>query len=116
MAGKPGGNVKRIFSLTLLGVVTLVVIIVANVILWRNNEGKRVRIDDLNNEVSQVYQNIAGTPQPADDLESRLAAAEAELVAAQNVLPDTVNQNDVIDYIIEVAAECRVEVVPLVGS
>src|SRR4030042_501461 len=105
MAGAHGKNIKRIFSLTSLGVILLVVVIVANGILWRNNEGKRVQIDDLNSEISRVHQNIAGAPQPPEDLESRLAAAEVELAAAKNTFPSTVNQNDVIDYIINVGAE-----------
>ncbi len=115
MAGEPRNNkIKRIFSLTLLGVIALVAIIVANVVLWRNNESKQSQIDELNNEISQVHQGIAGTPPPSGDLESKLAAAQSELETAQNALPGNVNGNDVIDYIIGVAEECRVEVVPLV--
>ena len=115
MAGAPGkNNIKRIFSLTSIGVILLAIVIAANGILLRNNEGKRVQIDDLNSEISQVQQNIAGTPQAPDDLESRLAAVEAELAAAKNTFPSAVNRNDVIDYIINVAAECRVQVIPLV--
>ena len=114
MAGAPGKNKKRIFTLTSFGVMVLVVVIAANFVMWKNNRDKQVQIDVLNNEISQVQQKIQGTPGPPSDLDSRLAAAKAGLVEAQNALPNAVNRNDVIDYIIAVADECQVQVVPLV--
>jgi Tfp pilus assembly protein PilN len=116
MAVTPGKIKKRIFSLTLFGVIVLIVVIAANVIVWKNNRDKQAQIAVLHNEISQVQQKIQGTPAAPSDLDSRLAAAKAALAEAQNALPGAINRNDVIDYIIDVAEQCQVQVVPLVSE
>ena len=116
MAGIPNKNKKKIISLTSLGVIVLIVVIAANVFVWKNNRDKQSQIAVLESEVSQVQQEIKGVPAPPTDLDSRLAAAQAALAEAQNVLPGTISRNDVIDYILSVAEQSQVLVVPLVAG
>jgi len=116
MAGTPGRNVKRIISLTSLGVMVLVIVIAANVVVWKNNRDKQAQISVLNNEISQLQHKIKGTPAPSSDLVSRLTTAKVALAEAQKVLPGAINLNDVIDYIIDVAEQCQVQAVPLVSE
>lgn len=113
MAGTPGENKRRIFSLTFFGVLLLIAVIVVNFVVWKSNQDKQSQINGLHQEISQVQQKIKGTPGPASDLDARLAAANAALVAAQNALPGAVDRNDVIDFIIATAEQCQVQAIPL---
>jgi|GEM_PF-2694347 len=113
MAGKPGENKKRIISLTSLGVIVLIIVLIVNVLVWKSNRAKQEQINILSGEVSQVHHKIKGTPAQSSGLDSKLAAAMAAFVEAQNVLPGTINMNDVIDYIIDLAGQCHVQAVPL---
>jgi len=116
MAGTPGKNRIRIFSLTSLGVVALVIVIAANVMVWKGNRDKQAQVNILNGEISQVQNNVKGIPAPSSGLDLKLAAAEAALAEAQGILPSALNMNDVIDYIIDTAEQCHVEAVPLVSE
>ncbi len=116
MAGETNRNKKKLFSITSIGLIVLVIIVVANIVVWKDHLGERAQIDVLNNEISHVHQRIGETPQPPQNLEVKLETVKAELAAVQNVFPGTVNRNDVIDYIIDVAEECQVQVVPLISQ
>lgn len=117
MTGEPGDKKKRALSITTFGVIVLIaIIVVANIIVWKNHLDKRAQIDALNNEISRVYQRVKETPQPPEGLEARLETAKAELAAAQKALPDAVRRNDVIDYILSTAEECQVQIIPLVSE
>jgi septal ring factor EnvC (AmiA/AmiB activator) len=116
MAGTPGKNKKRMISLTAFGVIVLVVVIAANVVVWKNNRDKQSQIAGLQSEISQVQQKIKASPATPADLDARLAVAQAALAEAQNVLPGTISRNDVIDYILNTGAQSQVQVVPLVSA
>jgi len=116
MANTSGSNKKWRFGLTSLGVIVLVAVIVVNILMWQNNQGKRTQIDSLKNEVSQVNQKTQQVPAPATDLDARLAAAKAALAKAQKALPGDVNANDIIGYIIDTADKCQVQAVPVASQ
>jgi cytoskeletal protein RodZ len=106
---------RKIFiSATLVMTVLLVGIIVANILVWQDHLGKRAGADTLTDQIAQVNQKIKEVPEPPDNLAARLEAAQAELKAAETAIPATINRNDVIDYIIDLADECQVEAVPLI--
>jgi len=106
---------RRIFiSATLIMTVLLVGIIVANILVWQDHLGKRAEADTLTDKIAQVNQKIKEVPEPPDNLAAGLEAAQAELRAAETVIPAIINRNDVIDYIIDLADKCRVEAVPLI--
>ena len=116
MTGENKRKKKKKLTLTSVGVILLVIIVAANIYLWKNQAGNRVQIDNFENQISLVQQKIGEMPEPADDLESRLEKVKAELAAAQEGFPGTVDRNEVLDYILNVAEECRVQIVPLVSD
>lgn len=116
MAGTPGKNKRRIFSLTSLGVMVLIIVIAANIFVWRSSHTKQSQIDALHNQISQVKQKINATPALPSDLDSRLAAAKAGLAVAQTALPTDVNPNDIIDFVIDMAGQSGVLVIPLAAD
>jgi hypothetical protein len=105
---------KVIISVPLVITVLLVGIIVANILVWHDHLGKRAEANALTGQIARVNQKIKGVPVPPEDLAARLATAQAELKAAESAIPATINRNDVIDYIIKLADECQVDVVPLI--
>jgi hypothetical protein len=106
-------NKKGLFSATAIIMGALLIVIVANVVVWNNRLAKNAAVDSLTGEINQVSQQIQKIASPAADLEARLADAQAGLAAAQAVLPDEFNRNDIIEYIINLASECQVEVLPI---
>jgi Tfp pilus assembly protein PilO len=64
-------------------------------------------------QINEATQTLAQTPEPPQDLEQRLAAAEASLVAAQVDFPQDLNSTQVINAILKLADECQVRVIPL---
>jgi hypothetical protein len=116
MTNRTGNNLKRVISLTSLGVVLIVAVIVVNIVIWQNNNTKQSDVNLLKSEISRVQGNIAGIPAPPADLDARLAAANAAFNEAKNGLPGEIDTNDVMDYLINVAEQCRVEAVPLASE
>jgi Tfp pilus assembly protein PilO len=63
------------------------------------------------NEVTQTLSEIPPTPQ---DLEQRLAEAEANLAAEQSTFPTTVNTTQLINTVLALANSCGVKATPMV--
>jgi hypothetical protein len=110
---KKNKNKKGLLSATTIIVAALVIAIAANGLVWKNRLAQSAEIDLLSGELNQVSQNITRVPALPADLEVRLDLARAGLTAAQTALPPEFNRNDVIDYIINLAKECRVEALPI---
>jgi Tfp pilus assembly protein PilO len=64
-------------------------------------------------QINGATQTLAQTPEPPQDLEQRLAAAEASLAAVQVDFPRDLNSTQVINSILKLADECQVRVIPL---
>ena len=67
----------------------------------------------LTSQIADVTQELAQTPRPPQDLEQRLAAAEASLSAEQKAFPDKLNSTEIINTILKLADECRVKAIPM---
>ena len=67
-------------------------------------------------QINEVTRTLAKTPQPPQDLEQRLAAAQASLAAAQRDLPRDLNSTQDINAILKLAEDCQVRIIPLVTS
>lgn len=94
----------------------IIVIIVANAVVWKNRLPRSAEIASLTTEISQVSQEIRKTPAPPSNLQARLTEATANLTAAQTVLPPEFNRNNIIDYIINLSRACQVEVLPIASQ
>lgn len=106
-------NIKRLFSPTTIIIAVLLIVIVANIVAWKTSFAKNEEIDNLTGEINRINQEIQKAPLPAADLEVKLEQAQAGLAAAQTAFPTEFNRNDIIDYIIGLARECQVEVLPI---
>ena len=109
-------NKKRTIPMTLLGVVVLVVVIVVNIVFWRGYFDKQAQAGAIKVEVQQVNQLIAQAAEPPSELQAQLVAVQADLENALAVFPKNIDRNDVIDFILDTAEECQVQILPLVSE
>ncbi len=64
-------------------------------------------------EISDITQNLKQIPAPPQNLEQRLAAAQARLATARSAFPGKPNSTQVIYNILWLADECQVKAIPL---
>jgi hypothetical protein len=107
---------NKTFSITTLIACALIIIVAANIIVWKNRFDKNVEISSLTTEMSSVSREIRTITGTASDLESRLAAEKAALASVQGNFPARFNRNDIIDYIINLSRECKVEALPITSQ
>jgi Tfp pilus assembly protein PilO len=70
----------------------------------------------LTAQIKEATRTLDKTPQPPQDLEQRLAAAQASLAASQIDFPRDLNSTQVINSILKLADACHVRVIPLVTN
>lgn len=98
-----------------LAIVILVVILV--VVYYRlgtDYMNQRQEQEELTSQITEVTQAVGEIPQPTQNLEQLLEAAQANLAVEQSLFPSQVNTTRVIDTILRLAAECEVKAIPLV--
>ena len=98
-----------------LAIVILVVILV--VVYYRlgmDYMNQRQEQEVLTSQITEVTQALGEIPQPTQNLEQLLEAAQANLAVEQSLFPSQVNTTRVIDTILRLAAECEVKAIPLV--
>ena len=98
-----------------LAIVILVIILV--VVYYRlgmDYMNQRQEQEVLTSQITEVTQALGEIPQPTQNLEQLLEAAQANLAVEQSVFPSQVNTTRVIDTILRLAAECEVKAIPLV--
>lgn len=67
----------------------------------------------LASQINKATQTLAQMPKPPDDLESRLAEAQASLETVKNSFPRTMNSTRIINAILKLADNCEVKAIPL---
>ena len=72
----------------------------------RGNEALAARITEANSALARI-------PQPAQNLEQRLAAAEASLAEARSSVPGDPNSTRAINTLLKLAGACQVKAIPL---
>ncbi len=116
MAIKEKKKKNKTISITTLIACGLIIIVAANIIVWKNRFDKNAEISSLTTEMSSVTRETRTITGTTSDLESRLAAEKAALASVQGNFPAQFNRNDIIDYIINLSRECEVEVLPITSQ
>lgn len=107
-------NKKRLLSLTPILSAVLAAVVIANIVVWAGYLQQRARVDSLTGEIAGINENIQQLAMPSDDLKTELESVQAAMAAATAVFPDSVNRNEVMDFILDMADSCGVQVMPLV--
>ena len=68
----------------------------------------------LTPQITEVIEALKEMPEPPQDLEQRLATAQASLAAEQSAFPSQLNSLQVVNTILELADDYDVKAVPLV--
>ena len=91
----------------------IIVLLVAYGLLGIDYTKQRQEHEALAVSIADTTQKLQQIPAPAQNLEQRLAAAEASLAATQSALPGKPNSTQIINRILKLADECQVKVIPL---
>ena len=65
-------------------------------------------------QISDVAQALALMPEPPQDLEQRLASAQADLTAERSAFLSEMNSTQAINTILKLADRCQVKAIPLI--
>lgn len=104
---------KRKLTLNTIGLILLAVVIAANFYVWNNKAAAVTKETGLTASLAAAQQQLDDIAPPPDGLDARLEAAEAALAETQTGFPYSVDLNEVVDYLLDVAEECSVDVLPL---
>lgn len=109
---------KRKITLNHIGIVVLVIVIAANFFVWKANAAGKASAVEITNNIALARQQLSQLvePEPMADLESRLAAIQDELAATKTGFPSDVDRNEVIDYVLGIAEQHHVQILPLVSD
>jgi Tfp pilus assembly protein PilO len=94
-------------------IIALVVLLAVNCFMGMDYLRQRQKNEAVTSQIAEVTQTLADTPEPPQDLEQKLAEAEASLADAQNALPRDINGTQVINAILKLADACEVKAIPL---
>jgi Tfp pilus assembly protein PilO len=108
---KPDLKSRLIITILIVAVIALLAVYCfLGMDYFRQRQGH----ETLATQINEATWTLAQTPQPPQDLEQRLAMAEASLVAAQGAFPRDLNSTRVINDILKLADDCQVWAIPLV--
>jgi len=68
----------------------------------------------LNSQIAEATQALAQMPEPPQNLEQRLEAAQVRLDAEQSVFPSNLHSTEVVNTILGLADDCGIRAIPLV--
>jgi hypothetical protein len=68
----------------------------------------------LTSQITEVTQILAQMPEPPQNLEQRLEAAQVRLDAEQSVFPSNLHSTEVVNTILGLADDCGIRAIPLV--
>jgi len=98
-----------------LGIAILIIIVlVGNAYFGLSYMKQHNNHEALASQITDVSQALAQIPQPPQDLEQRLASAQASLAAEQSTFPSKMNSTEVINAILKLADACEVKAIPLI--
>jgi len=101
-------------SIIIVLAVAIIALLVVYYFLGTDYRKQRQAHDALAAQVNEATLSLTRTTEPPQDLEKRLAAAEAKLAAVHSTFPSDLNSTRVINDILLLADEYRVKAIPLV--
>ena len=93
-----------------------VILVAAYAYLGTGYMKQRQEHEILTTQITDATQALAQVAEPSQDLEQRLADAEAKLNAVEGSFPARVNSTQVINSILSLAGRCNVTAIPLVSE
>ncbi len=107
---------KKKISLNAIGLVVLAVLVAANFYVYKARAAGNTEAAALKTEISQVMQQSAMLPEPAQDLDGQLQEAKTALSGAQDGFDTPVELNEVFSFMLKTAGESGVQVLPLTSD
>jgi hypothetical protein len=107
---------KHRITLNMVGFFLLVIVIAANVYVYQARTADEARKDSLSGNLDIMQQQINQMTEPVDGLAVQLAAAQAAYSATQTGFPTAVDRNEVLDYLLDIAEENSVQILPLTSE
>ncbi len=104
---------KKKITLNNIGLVLLVLMAVAYFYIWQARTQAETQVSALSSNITTVRMQLTALEDPTDNLELELAAVKAELAAAQAGFPNTLERNEVVDYLLDVAGNYGIDILPL---
>lgn len=104
---------KKKITLNNIGLVLLVLLLAGCFYTWRARTAAEAQLSAISNNLTKAQTQMAALIDPADDLESELAAVKAQLAAAQDGFPNTLERNEVVDYLLDMAGNYDIDILPL---
>jgi hypothetical protein len=98
----------------LLITLLIIILLVVYYILGMGYMKQQKEHEALTSQIADVTQTLREIPEPPQDLEQRLATAQASLTAEQSAFPGKMNTTQVINSILELADDCEVKAIPLI--
>jgi hypothetical protein len=107
---------KKKITLNAIGIILLVIIGVAHFYLWQARTTTVAEAAALSGNLTMIHLQIGSLAGSQDDLQAQLDKLQAEMTAAKTGFPNTIDRNEVIDYLLEVAADYKVGILPVVSG
>jgi len=98
----------------LLVALLIIILLVAYYLFGTGYLKQQGEQETLTSQLADATQTLAQMPEPPDDLEQRLEAAQARLSAAEHSFPASLNSTRVINTILKQAGSCGVKAIPLI--
>jgi hypothetical protein len=98
----------------LLTAILIITLLVAYYLFGTDYINKRRENVALTSQITEVTQILAQMPEPPQNLEQRLEAAQVRLDAEQSVFPSNLHSTEVVNTILGLADDCGIRAIPLV--
>ncbi len=108
------GGVETLVRSKLLIAILIIALLVVYYLFGTDYMNQRRENAALTSQITEATQALAQIPEPPQNLEQRLEAAQARLAAEQSAFPSKLHSTEVINTILELANDYGVRAIPLV--
>jgi hypothetical protein len=107
---------KKKINLNTVGLILLVIIGVAYFYVWQARGNAAAQVAELSDNLTAAQMQINALSVPPDDLQAQLDTVQAELAAAKTGFPNSLDRNEVLDYLLSVAADSKIVILPVASD